>query len=106
MIVTILKNKFIKNFFNKIFLLLRTAHLQTELDTLYQYYPGVFFAGSYNKILFPEKVSIDKGTYLKDAYINGKGGVTIGAGIQSGENLRIYSTDHDYKNSALIPYDY
>lgn len=95
----------IRTILAKLYTQMRHAHMVREYDALYAAFPGVTFSGE-NKIAFPEKIKIGSGTYLKSVLFNGKGGITIGKGVQTGEGLTIFSTDHNYKSTELIPYPY
>lgn len=48
---------------------------------------------------------IGKGSNIKNALIESSGGVYIGNYVHCGDNLTIFSSNHNYKNSTKIPYD-
>lgn len=105
MLKMILNLPLVRLVLGKLYTQMRHAHRIREYDALNETFPGVTFSGE-NKIAHTEKIKIGQGTYLKSVLFNGKGGITIGKGVQTGEGLTIFSTDHNYKSIELIPYPY
>lgn len=58
------------------------------------------------KLIYPEKLTIGHNVCIgADAYINCKGGVTIGDHSILSRRVTIYSYDHNFKNPSCLPYD-
>ncbi len=52
------------------------------------------------------KFKIDETSHLKsNTFIECTGGVTIGRYFHTGRGLTIFSTNHNYSNASMIPYD-
>lgn len=57
------------------------------------------------KIVFPENLVIEDNVHIGDnAFLNCRGGVTIGANTHIARNVTIYSANHNYEGTCL-PYD-
>jgi len=53
-----------------------------------------------------ENLTLGQNVHIgKDAYINCKGGVTIGDYSVLSRDVTIYSYDHNFKNPRMLPYD-
>ncbi len=58
------------------------------------------------QLVKPERLRIGEGTVLNgECYINAQGGVEIGQYCHIGKGLTIYSSNHNYRSMASIPYD-
>ena len=89
----------------KIILALYDYSCDLKNRKLSEKYPNVKF---YGKCVINDlnKFSIGEYSNLKDAYIDSSGGVQIGRNVASGINLTIFSHNHDYENSEIIPCGY
>ena len=56
---------------------------------------------------FYDKIDIMDDTYLgPGAVIDSRGGVEIGSGTIIGPDVRIYTSNHNYKDPEYLPYDF
>lgn len=89
-----------------IFMYERTTILRYEklcgckINYFSQGYGGVTLGGDLSKF------KIDSTSHLKsNTFIECSGGVTIGRYFHTGRGLTIFSTNHNYENTTMIPYD-
>lgn len=58
------------------------------------------------KLIYPENITLGRNVYIGgDAYINCKGGVTIGDHTVLSRRVVIYSYDHNFKRCRCLPFD-
>jgi maltose O-acetyltransferase len=58
------------------------------------------------KLIFPENLTLGRNVYIgADAYINCKGGVTIGDHTILSRHVVIYSYDHNFNECRRLPFD-
>jgi len=58
------------------------------------------------KLIYPENLTLGRNVYIGcDAYINCKGGVTIGEHTILSRRVVIYSYDHNFKRCTSLPFD-
>jgi maltose O-acetyltransferase len=81
-----------------------SAQYKTFVPRLKHLGKGVGFHG-WIEISHPENVSIGDGVSLHSAKIMGEGGVTIGAHVHFGPEIRIYSANHRFEGGTALPYD-
>lgn len=71
-----------------------------KINYVSQGYGGVTLGGDLSKF------KIDSTSHLKsNTFIECSGGVTIGRYFHTGRGLTIFSTNHNYENATMIPYD-
>lgn len=71
-----------------------------KINFVSQGYGGVTLGGELSKF------RIDSTSHLKsNTFIECSGGVTIGRYFHTGRGLTIFSTNHNYENATMIPYD-
>jgi len=57
-------------------------------------------------VIYGERLTLGQNVHIgADAYINCKGGVTIGDNTILSRNITIYSYDHNFKNPRSLPFD-
>jgi len=72
----------------------------SKINFVSQGYGGVTLGGDLRKF------KIDITSHLKsNTFIECSGGVTIGRYFHTGRGLTIFSTNHNYENATMIPYD-
>ena len=58
------------------------------------------------KLMYPENLALGRNVHIgADAYINCKGGVTIGDHTILSRRVAIYSYDHNFKGCSRLPFD-
>ncbi|MEL6494924.1 MAG: acyltransferase [Cyanobacteria bacterium J06623_7] len=77
------------------------SYLMTKLQSCGR---GVHFHGRV-KIIAPSKVNLANNVHLgNNAYLDGRGGITIGENTHISRNFVVHSASHDYQGTRL-PYD-
>lgn len=71
-----------------------------KINYIFQGHGGVTLGGNLSKF------KIDSTSHLKsNTFIECSGGVTIGSYFHTGRGLTIFSTNHNYDQATMIPYD-
>ena len=54
-----------------------------------------------------DNIKVSKNSYIgPGAVIDSRGGVEIGSGTIIGPSLKVYTSNHNYKNPEFLPYDF
>jgi acetyltransferase-like isoleucine patch superfamily enzyme len=92
------------NIFSRIRLKLKITLYEQQLgfkiNFIFQGEGGLSLSGDLSKF------KIDETSHLKaNTFIECSGGVSIGKYFHTGRSLTIFSTNHNYDNASMIPYD-
>lgn len=90
--------------FEYIYLLSKKIYLNKKNKKLNKLYKNSKFYGN-NIISNVNNFWIGKGSNIKNSLIHSEGEVFIGDYVHCGENLTIFSTNHNYNSTKSIPYD-
>lgn len=79
---------------------------QDRIRSLSNIHGSVLFNGRNIVITHPEKVVMGEGSgFHENTFLETRGGLTIGRYVHIGRSLNVFTTNHNYRSSNLIPYD-
>lgn len=94
--------------YRKLKRVLKKRLVEFQRRNLLRYVKGgeALYLGDKIKLIYPENLTLGHNVYIgADAYINCKGGVTIGDHTVLSRRVTIYSYDHNFKRCSRLPFD-